>query len=118
MGTISLEGMEFFAFHGCFHEEQIIGTKFIVDISMDAETSAAEQSDHLADTLDYVKLYRCVKGEMEKKSHLLEHVARRILDRVRQEFPEALSVSLRIAKVNPPAGGKMDRVSFQIRWPG
>ena len=35
MGTILLEGMEFFAFHGCFKEEQIIGTKFIVDIQIE-----------------------------------------------------------------------------------
>ena len=32
MSQISIEGMEFFAYHGCFAEEQIIGTKFLVDL--------------------------------------------------------------------------------------
>ena len=116
MGTILLEGMEFFAFHGCFKEEQIIGTKFIVDLSIDVDTTLAEESDHLRDTVDYVRLYQCVKKEMEQKSHLLENVARRILDSVRLEFPAIISIALKIAKINPPMGGKMQQVSFKIKW--
>ena len=56
MGTILLEGMEFFSFHGCFKEEQIIGTRFIVDLVVDVDTMVAEQSDSLHDTADYVGL--------------------------------------------------------------
>jgi dihydroneopterin aldolase len=114
MGTISLEGMEFFAFHGCFREEQVIGTKFIVDLAVEVDTAAAERSDHLRDTLDYSALYLCVKEDMGTKSHLLEHVARRIVDSIRGKFPEVLSVSLKISKINPPLGGKLNQVSFQV----
>ncbi len=32
MATISITGMEFHAFHGCFKEEQVIGNTFIVDV--------------------------------------------------------------------------------------
>jgi dihydroneopterin aldolase len=116
MGTILLEGMEFFAFHGCFKEEQIIGTKFIVDLAVDADTSVAEDSDHLRDTLDYVGLYRCVKKEMEQKSFLLEHVAKRIVTAVTAEFPAVGSLRLKIAKINPPMGGKMHQVCFETQW--
>ncbi len=35
MSTISIEGMEFFAYHGCFKEEQVIGTKFSIDLFME-----------------------------------------------------------------------------------
>jgi 7,8-dihydroneopterin aldolase/epimerase/oxygenase len=116
MGTILLEGMEFFAFHGCFKEEQIIGTKFIVDLAVEADTSVARNSDHLRDTVDYVGLYQCVKGEMEQKSHLLEHLAGRIEDAVRITFPSIDSIKLKIAKINPPMGGKMHQVCFQTEW--
>ncbi|MCX6269229.1 MAG: dihydroneopterin aldolase [Bacteroidetes bacterium] len=116
MGTILLEGMEFFAFHGCFKEEQIIGTKFIVDLHIDTDTSVSEVSDHLRDTTDYVGLYLCVKKEMEQKSHLLEHLARRILDAVQSEFPAIEAMELKIAKINPPMGGKMQQVSFKTQW--
>jgi dihydroneopterin aldolase len=116
MGTILLEGMEFFSFHGCFKEEQIIGTKFIVDLRVEVDTSASEVSDHLIDTTDYVGLYKCVKKEMAVKSHLLEHVARRIVDAVCLEFPAIRGIDLKIAKINPPMGGKMQQVSFKTHW--
>ncbi|MEI7501040.1 MAG: dihydroneopterin aldolase [Bacteroidota bacterium] len=116
MSTILLEGMEFFAFHGCFKEEQIIGTKFIVDLYIDVETTMAENSDHLKDTVDYVGVYRCVKTEMGKKSHLLEHVAGRIVESVKNEFPTINAIDLKLAKINPPLGGKMLQVSFKTHW--
>ena len=111
-----LEGMEFFAFHGCFKEEQIIGTKFIVDLHVETDTSVAEESDHLRDTIDYGGLYQCVKSEMEKKSHLLEHLARRILKAVQADFPAIGSIQLKISKINPPMGGKMQQVCFKTDW--
>ena len=45
MGRIALTGMEFHAFHGCFKEEQIIGTNFIVDLLIETDTSAPELTD-------------------------------------------------------------------------
>jgi 7,8-dihydroneopterin aldolase/epimerase/oxygenase len=116
MGTILLEGMEFFAFHGCFKEEQIIGTKFIVDLYIEIDTTLAENSDHLRDTADYVGLYQCVKKEMEQKSYLLEHVAKRIIVAVQTEFPAISSIKLKLAKINPPMGGKMQQVSYKSQW--
>ena len=116
MGTILLEGMEFFAFHGCFKEERIIGTKFIVDLKIETDTTISETSDHLRDTVDYVGLYQCVKKEMDEKSHLLEHVAKRILTAVHKDFPAIDSIKLKIAKINPPIGGKMQQVSFKTQW--
>ena len=116
MGTILLEGMEFFAFHGCFKEEQIIGTKFIVDLCIDVDTEKAEESDHLRDTVDYVGLYRCVKKEMEQKSYLLENVASRIMRAVQTAFPAITSIELKLAKINPPMGGKMHQVSYKTSW--
>jgi dihydroneopterin aldolase len=116
MGTILLEGMEFFAFHGCFKEEQIIGTRFIVDLQIEADTTISEDSDHLRDTVNYVGLYQCVKSEMEQKSHLLEHLAKRILVNVQTAFPSIESINLKIAKINPPMGGKMQQVSYKTCW--
>ena len=113
MSSILLEGMEFFAFHGCFKEEQVIGSKFVVNLELCNGVSRAEVSDRLLDTIDYVKVYRLVKKEMEIKSHLLEHVARRILDAVEKTFPEVTEISLSISKLNPPVGGKVQRISYR-----
>jgi dihydroneopterin aldolase len=114
MGKILLEGMEFFAYHGHLKEEQIIGTMFNVDLELEFDTSAAEKSDLLHDTVNYQEVYKTVKTVMEQKSHLLEHVAYRILDTVRSSFPHVISAKVRIAKINPPLGGKVHQVACML----
>ena len=114
MAIISVEGMEFFAYHGCFAEEQIIGTKFLVDLFLEVNTGAAEQTDNLGDTVNYQAVYQVVKAEMEIKSKLLEHLARRILRRIQSEFPAVEGATIKVRKLNPPLGGKIDFVSIQL----
>lgn len=114
MGMISIEGMEFFSYHGHFKEEQVIGTRFMVDLFIQVDTKQAERSDSLHDTVNYLFVYETVKQEMEKKSHLLEHVAHRILKAVHTRFPDVTDAEVKISKLNPPLGGKMDRVCVTL----
>jgi dihydroneopterin aldolase len=114
MGQISLEGMEFFSYHGHFKEEQIIGTRFTVDLYMETDTKEAELTDNLAKTVNYQAVYILVAKEMAVKSHLLENVARRILDRIALEYPQVNASRIKIAKMNPPVGGKVERVSIEL----
>jgi 7,8-dihydroneopterin aldolase/epimerase/oxygenase len=114
MGMIMVEGMEFFAYHGCFAEEQVIGTRFIVDFYIETDTRQAEQSDDLKQTINYQTVYQLVKKEMEIKAHLLEHVAHRILKSVTAAFPAIAAAEVKIFKLNPPLGGKVERVSVTL----
>ncbi len=114
MSTISIEQMEFYAYHGCFQEEQIIGTRFLVDLYLETDTKKAEKTDELADTVNYQEVYLLVKTEMEIKSKLLEHVGKRILDAIIKNFPEVGFAKLKISKMNPPLGGKMQNVSLTM----
>jgi dihydroneopterin aldolase len=116
MSIISIEGMEFFAYHGCFKEEQVIGTKFRIDLFLEVNTSAAEKSDQLQDTVNYQSVFQLVKKEMETTSKILEHVGRRILDRIKNEFPLVDHARIKIRKLNPPLGGKMDFVSLELSF--
>ena len=112
---ISVEGMEFFAYHGCFKEEQIIGTKFMVDVFLETDTGGAEFTDDLHKTVNYQAVYLIVKEVMAVKSRLLEHVGRRILDRIGQEFPQVTSCRVKVSKMNPPVGGKVGKVCVELR---
>jgi dihydroneopterin aldolase len=114
MSVISIEGMEFFAYHGCFAEEQIIGTKFSIDLFLEVDTAKAEISDELHDTVNYQLVFMLVKEEMKTKSKLLEHVGRRILDKIKIQFPQVDNAKIKIRKLNPPLGGKMDFVSLEL----
>jgi len=114
MALISLENMEFFAYHGCFSEEQIIGTRFIVDLYIEADTTLAEQTDKLSQTINYQDVFLLVKDQMAVKSHLLEHVGRRILNALKERFPEVASAKIKVSKMNPPLGGKIGSVSLTL----
>ena len=114
MAVISIEGMEFYAYHGCFKEEQLIGTWFVVDLFLTTDTTLAEQTDNLHETVNYLEVYQVVKREMEVNSKLLEHVGRRILKAVHDQFPSVEKARIKVRKMNPPLGGKMDFVSLTL----
>jgi dihydroneopterin aldolase len=114
MGTIHIEGMEFYSFHGHFKEEQIVGNKFLVDLMLDTDMSRAADSDELHDAVNYQTAYKLVKREMEKKSKLLENIASRILLAIHAELPGVLKATVTIRKMNPPMGGKMRSVSVTL----
>lgn len=115
MTTISIEGMEFFAYHGCFPEEKIIGTRFLLDLYLETNTDEAEVSDELSKTVNYLEVYQIVKKQMSIKSNLLEHVGRRIIYEVKACFPQVAKVEVKVRKMNPPLGGKMDFVSVTLK---
>jgi dihydroneopterin aldolase len=111
MGTISLEGMEFFARHGCFSEEQAIGSRFLADVHMEVNVSRAAATDSVDDTVSYQSAYRVVEREMLVASKLLEHVAGRIADSLLRDFGSIARVTVKVAKLNPPLGGGAVRQS-------
>ncbi len=105
MNRVELVDMEFFAHHGCFSEEQIIGNKFIVNFWAEADLSKPAQTDNIEDALNYQLVYNIISKEMKQTSHLLEHVAGRILTAVKAEFPYITAAQVKIDKLNPPLGG-------------
>jgi len=114
MALISLENMEFFAYHGCFAEEQLIGTRFLVNLIIETDTSDAAMDDDLHKTVNYQTLYQIVKSEMEEKSKLLEHVSLRIMTSIMEQFPQLKWVKVKVSKMNPPVGGKAESVSVTM----
>ncbi|MFH0761363.1 MAG: dihydroneopterin aldolase [Bacteroidota bacterium] len=114
MGLIRIEQMEFYSFHGCYEEERIVGNRFIVDLELETDCSKPGKTDNIRDTLNYQTAYDLVKEEMKSKSYLLEHIARRILDRLFAAFPQLDRASVKVSKLNPPMGGKIKAVSVQL----
>ena len=106
--------MRFYAHHGCFVQERAIGTHFTVDLNFTTDTSRAEVSDNIADTVSYLDVYQVVKTEMQKPSNLLEHVARRVGEAVLRQFPAVTSITVKVSKMNPPLGGQMNSVSVEL----
>ncbi len=114
MSKINIEKMQFYAYHGCFKEEQVVGTKFEISITVDVDTTTPSKTDALEDALNYQELYWVVKAEMEINSKLIEHVGQRIADKVMKTFPQVQALSLKLSKLNPPLGGQIEKVSIEL----
>ena len=111
MGQIRLNGMEFYAYHGCYPEEQLTGNHFLVDLTMDTDMGKASKTDDLNDALNYAEVYELVKQEMAIRSNLLEHLSARILNRLFERFPQLERAEVSVSKLNPPVGGQIRSVS-------
>ena len=114
IGKVALEGLEFHAFHGVYPHERESGNWFEVDIVVESDFSMASANDELQGTVNYETLFKIVKEEMHEPSKLLETVAEKIARDVLQKIPEALSVELRISKLNPPIGGKCKKATISL----
>ena len=116
ISMIELVNMEFYSYHGHFQEEQIIGNKFIVNFSAECDVFKAGESDLLEDAVNYQELYNIIKEEMEIPSKLLENVALRIAKRVKMTYPQVGKISISVAKMNPPIGGKVEASRVAISY--
>lgn len=116
MAIIKLENMEFYAFHGCYAEEQRVGNHFRVDLELMAETLAAERSDKVSETVNYLEVYELVRDEVMVTSHILEHLARRILDALAERFPAVVAATVTVTKLAPPLGGPLAGVSVTLSF--
>ncbi|GHS93867.1 7,8-dihydroneopterin aldolase [Bacteroidia bacterium] len=107
MDCIELKNMVFHARHGVLEQEKKVGNTFTVSLKLYLDLSIAGQSDHLKDTLNYAEVFEIVKKEMAVPSNLLEHAASRIIQAIKQAFPQIVKIQIRLAKMRPPVNGEM-----------
>jgi len=112
---ITISGMEFYAYHGCFPEEKVIGTRFKVDASIHCNFMEAAQQDNLGKSINYQEIYALIKEEMTIPSHILEHICFRIIQKLKVSFPEILKCKITVYKLNPSIGGKTEWVAVTIK---
>ena len=114
MCLIEIEGMEFYAYHGHYEEEQIVGNRFVLDLKIETMCNNAAKSDDINDAVNYQTAYKIIKNEMKIKSYLLENIAGRILDALYENFEEVEKITIKVSKMNPPMGGKIKKVSITM----
>ena len=71
MLTISLKGLRFYAFHGVYPEEKIIGNQFEIDLDIECIPVSGTITS-ISDTVNYTDLYLLIRTEMKKPTELLE----------------------------------------------
>ncbi len=112
--VIELENMSFHALHGCYDLEKVVGNRYLVDLRLEAEAGEAAANDDLSKSINYLTAYEVVRGQMAQPSNILENVACRILDALYAAFPTLEHATVKVGKLAPPLGGKVEKVSVTM----
>jgi 7,8-dihydroneopterin aldolase/epimerase/oxygenase len=88
LDRITVTGIEVFAHHGVLPHERELGQRFVVDLALDLDLSAAAASDDVADTVHYGELAGDVAAlvaadPVDLIETVADRVAHRCLDDVR-----------------------------------
>jgi dihydroneopterin aldolase len=116
MVNVALEGAEFFAYHGFYPEEQLLGTRFFVDVNVNFNPKNVLNDDKIDNTVNYEVLYSIVQAEMEHPRKLIETVVQAIIDKVVNEFSFISEVVVTIKKMNPPFNGQVKNSAVTISY--
>lgn len=115
LDKISIEGLEVFANHGVFPEENKLGQKFVVSITLYVDTHRAGETDDLSASIHYGEAAHAVDSFMRAHTFKLieaaaEGVAAMLLDR----YPSAYGVCVKLEKPWAPVGLPLRSVSVEI----
>ncbi|WP_026688666.1 dihydroneopterin aldolase [Alteribacter aurantiacus] len=115
MDNIYVTGMEFFAYHGVFPEENKLGQRWYVDVTLGMDAKPAGTTDDLDKTVNYADVYNHVKDVMESDPvKLVETLCERIAARMFEHFEVVESCTVKVIKPDPPIPGHYDSVAVEI----
>ena len=107
--------MEFRAYHGCYDLEQIVGNRFVVELAITTDLGTVADEDAVEKAVNYLTVYEIVRDVMKIKCRTIERVAQNIIHTVKEQFPQIVEVECSVAKLAPPLGGKIGRVSVVLK---
>ena len=111
---VALENIRLYGYHGASENERELGQRFEIDVEIDADLSEAVETDSMARTVNYEKVYKLVENEVVgKKYHLLETMADRIGKDILEKFG-ASRVMVRVRKPSVPIAGSIDHVQVEV----
>ncbi|KFC66871.1 Dihydroneopterin aldolase [Bosea sp. LC85] len=114
-GSILIEKLDIYAYHGCFSEEERLGQRFTLDIALATNIHASAISDDLADTVDYGKVVAVVKHAFTtRRYNLLEAAARAVAQAILAEFPPVSRVWITLRKPAPPIPATLAAVGIRL----
>ncbi len=102
---ITLRDIEIYAYHGVLPQERTVGGRYGIEVEVETSNEKATETDNLEDTINYADILDIVKQEMAVPSKLIEHVAGRIVRRIRKDFPTVEKATVRLTKKHPPIAG-------------
>ena len=116
MDFIHLNEMQFYGYHGALQEENVLGQRFNVSVSLAVDLTEAGTNDDLSKTVNYAEAYTIVQSIVEGDSvRLIETVAERIASQLLATYTgQVTGVRVLVVKPDPPIRGHYASVSVEI----
>jgi dihydroneopterin aldolase len=111
--TVKIHRMKLYAHHGVMEQERLVGNDF--EVSVILRVDGYDGSDHLVRTVSYADVAAIIRKEMSIPSALIEHVASRIAQRIKQDFPTmVIGGEVTVEKLSPPMEAEVERVGVTV----
>lgn len=110
---IILKDLKFYGFHGVYPEEQVVGTTFRLDLTLDIDDNLQGfHTDRLEDTLNYELIVeRVLRIGTTHKYKLIERLAQVMAESILQDFADVSRVEITIYK-------SVTRLTPEPQWIG
>ena len=114
-GSILIEKLDIYAYHGCFSEEERLGQRFSLDLVLTTDMTAASLSDALEDAVDYGDVIRVVTETFtQRRFKLLEAAARAVGEAILAGFPAVAAVAITLRKPAAPIPATFAAVGIRL----
>ena len=115
MDKIQIKGLEIFANHGVFPEENVLGQKFVISATLYTDTRKAGLTDELTASIHYGEVSQMITEYTKKHTFkLLEALAENLCQMLLETIPLLQKITLRIEKPWAPVGLPLDTVAVEI----
>ncbi|HLR41546.1 MAG TPA: dihydroneopterin aldolase [Virgibacillus sp.] len=115
MDKILLNNMQFYGFHGLLPEENKLGQRFNVDVTLFTDLQKPGQSDEMHESIHYGHAYELVQKTVEGEAkNLIEAVAESIADELLTSFDLLSACTVKVTKPDPPIPGHYQSVAVEI----
>jgi len=112
---INVTKLALFAYHGVNDEEQRLGQRFYIDMSLIVAPVSATKSDRLEDTISYGDVIHCAEDVfLEKKYRTIERAANAIGSAIMEQFPTIQNLSVTVHKPSAPVAAIFDDVAVTV----
>jgi len=100
---ISINSAQFYAYHGVKQEERNLGGKYEVDLDLYYDATNAIINDDVNLALNYEEAFYIIEEVINNENyHLIETIAREILNLLMEKFPILQKAKVKVRKINIP----------------
>lgn len=101
--TIFVTGLLIHARHGVMEHEAKVGQRFVIDLELTVDLSAASRSDKLADTVSYSAIVDTTTAVFTGHNYkLIEAAGGAVADALLKKFPHVDAVRITVRKPHAP----------------